>query len=96
MLTSVAVRGEGVTELVEAFDAHHERLEQSGELERLRREGLARHTRDVVDRALSNLVWQERDGAEMLADKLDDLVSGRISPYKVAHDIVAHLQEAPE
>jgi hypothetical protein len=32
----------------------------------------------------------------MLADKLDDLVSGRISPYKVAHDIVAHLQEAPE
>ena len=96
VLTSVAVSGEGVTELVEAFDAHYEHLEQSGELERLRREGLARHTREVVDRALSNLVWQERDGAEILADKLDDLVSGRVSPYKIAHDIVAHLQEAPE
>lgn len=96
VLTSVAVSGEGVTELVEAFDAHHEHLEQSGELERLRREGLARHTRDVVDRALSNLVWQEGDGAEILAAKLDDLASGRVSPYKIAHDIVAHLQEAPE
>ena len=96
VLTSVALKGDGVTELVEVFDAHREHLEQSGQLERLRRERLARHTREVVDRALSNLVWQERDGAEMIADKLDDLASGRVSPYKIADDIVAHLQEAPE
>jgi LAO/AO transport system kinase len=96
VLTSVAVKGDGVPELVAAFDAHREHLEQSGELERLRRERLARHTRDVVDRALSNLAWQERDGAEMLASRMDELASGRVSPYKIAHDIVAHLQEAPE
>ena len=92
----MAVNGDGVTELVAGLDAHREHLEQSGELKRLRRERLARHTREVVDRALSNLVWQERDGADMIADKLDDLASGRVSPYKIADDIVAHLQEAPE
>jgi LAO/AO transport system kinase len=94
VLSSVAVSGEGIDALTEAFDAHYSHLERSGMLDALRRERLARHTREVVDRALSNLVWHEGDGEARLAAGIDDVVSGRVSPYKLAHDIVADLQEA--
>ena len=93
VLTAVAVQGEGIDRLIEAFDEHYAHLEQSGRLGALRRERLARHTREVVDRALSNLIWHEGDGEAQLAAGLDDVVQGRTSPYKLAHDIVSRLRE---
>ncbi len=93
VLTAVAVKGEGVERLIEVFGEHCAHLERTGQLAALRRERLARHTREVVDRALSNLIWQEGDGDAQLAEGLDDVVQGRISPYKLAHDIVGKLQE---
>jgi LAO/AO transport system kinase len=96
VLTTSAAKGEGVEQLIDVLDAHYAHLEQSGLLQLLRRERLARHTREVVDRALSQLVWRERDGEALLEAKLEDVMQGRMSPYKLAHDIVADLQEAPE
>jgi len=93
VLSSVAVKGEGVEQLITGFDAHYAYLERSGQLVAMRRERLARHTREVVDRALSNLVWHDRDGEARLAAGLDDVVQGRTSPYRLAHDIVRDLQE---
>jgi len=93
VLMTAAVAGQGTAELVEAIEAHRSRLESSGGLAALRRERLARHTRDVVDRALSTLVWDDRDGQALLEAGLDDLVSGRVSPYRLAQRIVAGLQE---
>jgi LAO/AO transport system kinase len=93
VLKSVAVKGEGVADLIAAFDGHYGHLERSGQLASLRRERLARHTREVVDRALRNLVWHEGDGEAQLAEGLDDVVQGRTSPYRLARDIVRDLQE---
>lgn len=93
VLKTVAREGGGVEELLDALERHFETIERSGALEAVRRERLARHTREVVDRALSTLVWEERDGAARLEAGLDAVVEGRISPYKLAHDIVAQLQE---
>jgi LAO/AO transport system kinase len=93
VLKSVAVKGEGVADLIAAFDGHYAHLERSGQLASLRRERLARHTREVVDRALRNLVWHEGDGETQLAQGLDDVVQGRTSPYRLARDIVRDLQE---
>jgi LAO/AO transport system kinase len=90
---TVAREGGGVGELIDAIERHFAALDASGELEALRRDRLARHTREVVDRALSVLVWEERDGAATLEAGLDAVVEGRMSPYKLAHDIVAQLQE---
>jgi LAO/AO transport system kinase len=93
VLTAVAVKGVGVERLIEVFGEHYAHLERTGQLAVLRRERLARHTREVVDRALSSLIWHEGDGDVQLAEGLDDVVQGRISPYKLAHDIVGRLQE---
>jgi LAO/AO transport system kinase len=93
VLQTAAVRQEGIAALIDAFEQHRAFLEASGELEQLRRDRLAAHTRDVVNRALATLVWDRWDGEARLAASMEDVVEGRVSPYKVASDIVAHLQE---
>ncbi len=93
VLKTAATKCEGIDELIEVFERHWAYLESTGKLTALRRERLARHTREVVDRALSTMVWEERDGAAVLEARLDDVVDGRISPYRLAHDIVSDLQE---
>ncbi len=95
VLTTVAVQGNGVAEVVRALDEHHRHLVESGELAVRRRERLARHTRAVVDRALGQWVWEERRGDTILAAAMDDVVHGRVSPYKIAEDIVDALRGPP-
>jgi LAO/AO transport system kinase len=93
VLQTAAVKQEGVAAVIDAFEGHRLFLEASGELEQLRRDRLASHTRDVVNRALATLVWDRWEGEARLAASLEDVVEGRLSPYKVASDIVADLQE---
>ncbi len=93
VLRTTATMDEGVGDLIDSFERHRTFLEQSDRLEALRRDRLASHTRDVVNRALSTLVWERWEGEQRLSAALDDVVRGRLSPYKLAGDIVAELQE---
>jgi LAO/AO transport system kinase len=90
-LTLSALRGEGMAELVEAIERHAEFLRGSGELERRRRDRLARHTREVVDRSLRHLVWEEGNGEAALRA---GLAAGheRVNPYELAHRILADVR----
>ena len=92
-LTTSAINGEGTPELVEALDAHRAFLSDSGELEALRIKRLRQHTRDVVDRALSALVWCRGKGEEVLDAGMERIVRGTASPYELAEEIVAGLRK---
>jgi LAO/AO transport system kinase len=96
VLRTTAKDGTGVDSLVDAVEAHHVFLEGAGGLAALRRERLARHTRDVVDRAVRTWVWEDRDGEGTLARSLDALATGRVSPYQLAHDLVSRLREGSD
>lgn len=88
VLLTVAIRGEGVTELMEALERHRGYLEGSGLLERRRRERLAERTRAAVNRALAHWVWEQTAAETLLGEALDDLSAGKRSPYEVAAAIV--------
>lgn len=93
ILGTVAVTGEGVPGLVKALQDHYLHLQASGELHTRRRERLERHTRDVVARALSSLVWQQGEGERILAEGMDGVLRGVASPYRLAQDIVAGVNK---
>jgi len=93
VLQTVAVRDEGIDDLIATFERHRRFLEGSGRLQAARRARLAQHTRDVVNRALSTLVWERGDRETRLVAALDDIVEGRTSPYRLAREIVADLRE---
>jgi LAO/AO transport system kinase len=89
---TVAVTGAGVDELVAALDAHHAWLAASGALAARRRERLVARTRVVVERALRRWAWDEMGAAELVAARLDDVASGRRSPYDVAAEVMSHVK----
>jgi LAO/AO transport system kinase len=87
-----ALRNEGVAELVDAIERHVRYLTESGELTRRRRDRLARHTREVVDRSLRQLVWDEGGGEAALRAGLERVTGGSATPYELAHQILAGLK----
>ena len=92
LLTS-AVKGEGTGALIEALEKHELWMRESGELAARRTKRLAARTREVVDRSVHRWIWQETRAEELVRERLDDLAAGRISPYELAHDIVAGVKE---
>jgi LAO/AO transport system kinase len=94
VLKTVATKGEGVDMLIDAIERHYDHLERTGELVGRRRDRLERHTRDVVDRAVSAWVWEKRAADAKLTAAMERVARGELSPYRLAHDIVAGLREA--
>ena len=92
-LTTVATRGEGIEDLIEALDAHRQHIRETGQLQERRRERLERHTREVVSRMLEDMVWRESAGERVLSEGMDEILDGTKSPYRLAHDIVNCLHQ---
>ncbi len=93
VLGTIAVKGTGVMELVEALDAHHAWLERSGELATRRRARLRQRTREVVDRAVRQWIWNESRAEEVVEARMDAIVEGRTSPYDVAAELLENLKQ---
>jgi LAO/AO transport system kinase len=93
VLLAAAVKGEGVGELVAALDRHHEWLERTGALAARRRGRLLDRTREVVDRATRRWVWGETRAEQVIAERIDEVVEGRLSPYELAADVLDGLKQ---
>ena len=88
VLTTVASKGEGISQLVAALDRHHDYLASSGKLEERRKRRLAARTRAVVNRAIRQWVWDETEAEDLVAQRLDDVAAGTRSPYDVAAEVL--------
>jgi LAO/AO transport system kinase len=93
VLITAAIKGEGIPDLMAALDRHHQWLTSSGELEQRRRRRLMERTREVVDRATRKWVWEETRAEQLIADRLDEVAGGRISPYELAADVLEELKQ---
>jgi LAO/AO transport system kinase len=93
VVLTVAVKGEGLSELVAVLDRHHEWLVASGELEARRRRRLLERTREVVERATRRWLWEETRAEQLITDRLDDVAAGQLSPYELAADVVDELKQ---
>lgn len=93
VLATVAAKGEGVDDLVAAIDAHFAMLSRAGQLEEQRRRRLYDRTREVVNRAARQWVWQETGVEQMIRERMDDVAAGRMSPYEVAAEVLDGLKQ---
>ena len=90
IVKTVAVRGEGMAELIEAIDKHRDWMERSGELARRRR----RRVRDEIE-AIAATALRRRFGdvhgdarMDVLAEKV---LTGELDPYAAADEIIEAL-----
>lgn len=93
VLATVAARGEGLTELIAALDRHAEYLAASGGLLDRRRQRLLERTREVVNRATRQWLWQETGAEQLIRERLDDVLAGRTSPYELAAEVLDSLKQ---
>ncbi len=93
VLATVAARGEGVAELIAALDRHAEYLAVSGGLLERRRQRLLERTREVVNRATRQWLWQETGAEQLIRDRMDDVLGGRASPYELAAEVLDSLKQ---
>jgi LAO/AO transport system kinase len=91
VLTTNALTGDGIPELLEGIDAHRTWLESSGELARRRRGRARRRIRDVVDRELRRVAWSSPGTTTRLDAGLDRIEAGEATPYSVAREILDAL-----
>ena len=92
VIGTVASRGEGVAELVQALDRHYVYLEAGGLLAGRRRRRLAQRTRAVLERAVQHWISEATRAEELLQRRLDDVTDGRRSPYDVAAEILDQVK----
>ena len=93
VLGTSAAKGEGIDELVTVLDKHHQWLTRTGMLAERRKERLRDRTREVVARHALAWLKEETDADRRIADRLDDIAAGRVSPYEVAGEVLDHLRQ---
>ncbi|QKY16127.1 methylmalonyl Co-A mutase-associated GTPase MeaB [Halorubrum sp. CBA1229] len=96
VLRTVANTGEGVDELIAAFDAHAAHLRESGEIEATKRRRYAEEIRTLVRSDVGALAADEierRGGVDRLAEAVR---RRETDPYSVAAEVVAPIVDCVE
>jgi LAO/AO transport system kinase len=88
VISTMAERGEGVDDLVKAFDRHFDYLERSGILSSRRRQRLRERVVEVVERRVRERLWRDADTNAWLDDALPALDVGSLTPFAAAEELL--------
>lgn len=92
IVKTVAARGEGVDEVVEALEKHRAWMEEHGVLVERRRARAAREVETIAVTALRERIG-DLHGDRRLGALAERIVSGDLDPYRAADELVAGLTE---
>ncbi|MBI5017757.1 MAG: methylmalonyl Co-A mutase-associated GTPase MeaB [Deltaproteobacteria bacterium] len=91
VLRTVAVNSEGISELVEAFLAHRQHLQESGTLADRKEKRELHFFRELVKEMAYERIFGALGGNGVLAALLEDLKARKIDPYSAAEKLVGGL-----
>jgi LAO/AO transport system kinase len=89
VINAIAMKAEGVDEIVAAVDRHFHYLDASGELQRRRRTRLRRRVVQVVEARVRQRLWTDATTSTWLDEQLPSLESGARNPFEVADELLA-------
>ena len=90
IVKTVASRGEGITDVVDALERHAEWLRTSGRLAERRRKRAADEIEAIAVTALRERIGDLR-GGDLLTTLAGQVVAGENDPYSAADELVARL-----
>ncbi|HZO20175.1 MAG TPA: methylmalonyl Co-A mutase-associated GTPase MeaB [Gemmatimonadaceae bacterium] len=89
VLPVVAVKGEGIPDLIGAVDRHFTYLERTGELRVRRRQRLRERVVEVVEDRVRARLWHDDATNAWIDAKLPELESGTLTPFAAADALLA-------
>jgi LAO/AO transport system kinase len=96
IVETVANRGEGVGDVLEALADHRTHLAESGEGEEQTRTRYAEEVRTLLREDLNDLLAAEIDRRGGLDAYVDDILAGEADPYSVADELLAPIADCIE
>ena len=96
IIETVANRGEGVADVLEALADHRTHLAESGEGEAQSRTRYAEEVRTLLREDLNDMLAAEVDRRGGLDAYVDDVVAGETDPYSVADELLEPIAECIE
>ncbi len=90
VLTTSALDGRGVDELMEALDGHHRVLEAEGgkRLRQRRREGLRREMLDLIQSGIMERLMARLEQGQGMDPLVERVLSGGEDPYTVSDEVI--------
>ncbi len=88
VLRTVASKGEGIAELIDALDRHFRYLGASGELTRRRRARWREQILEVAEQRLRRRVWADPEIQAFVEDSLADVEAGSRTPFGIADELL--------
>jgi LAO/AO transport system kinase len=93
VLRAVAVKEEGIDEIISALDRHFAYLEQSGTLRARRRERMRERVMDVVEQKVRGRLWKDTGTMSWLELQLPSVEKGTATPFGVADQLLRQSGE---
>jgi LAO/AO transport system kinase len=93
VLNTVAVKGEGTGDVLDALARHFSYLERSGELRERRRKRLRQRVVEIVEQRVRDRLWTDESTASWLDGRLPELEDGTTTPFAVADELLARSNE---
>lgn len=93
VLRAVAVKEEGIDDLIAALDRHFAYLEESGQLRARRRERMRERVMDVVEHKIRGRLWKDTGTMSWLEQQLPSVEEGRATPFSVADQLLRQSGE---
>jgi LAO/AO transport system kinase len=88
VLSAVATRQEGISDIVSALDRHFAYLQQTETLRARRRERMRERVMDVVERKVRDRLWKDPHTMTWLEEQLPSVEEGRSTPFAVADQLL--------
>ncbi|HEY0778011.1 MAG TPA: hypothetical protein VGD56_08605, partial [Gemmatirosa sp.] len=93
VLRSVASKGEGVDDVLDALARHRRYLEASGQLAERRRVRLRERVVEITEEKLRRRLWNDAGTMAWLDDQLPAVQAGEATPFAVADAVIARSGE---
>ena len=93
VLSAIAVRNEGITDIATSLDKHYRYLEESGTLQSRRRDRTRERVMDVVEQKVRNRLWKDARTMSWLEDQIPSVAEGRVTPFAVADQLLRQSAE---
>jgi LAO/AO transport system kinase len=91
VLLTVAVKGEGIAEVVQAIERHTEYLKSSRLLEAKRKERIRNRITNLISQRIEGIVREDEEIRALISDYLADPDKSSETPYTLADSVVRKL-----
>lgn len=88
VVRTITMDGTGIGDMYQAIEDHHKFLEQSGNIEQVRKERIRRDVLDLIEYKIKKAVWDQVSGSDEFEELVKQIMSRETDPYTAATQVL--------